>query len=388
MNGQKSLIACLAIVLMLTGCHGSKSPTAPTIPDQLEQVNSEPEYSDEFWASKGDKSFQVNLPKAGDYRLEYTTNLGTFEIIFRIGTSLLLTVELKPGNDVLTVVLQKGVIDGSPSNTSQAVEIFEHAVFVMDPTFGTLVLITEGSIVLTSPTPTPTPPSTPLRVTPTPTPIPRLTPSPTPQLTPTPTPTPQSGTAAIIVAVGDSITQGHGSSLGTNGYPGILNAKLRAAGYNVVVYNKGLPGADSYTVDMNFQYDAGGANIALIMVGTNDISASGSCVEPYNCRTIDHIRSMIDKALAAGIIPIVGTITPDNPDGVYSSYNHQIENVNQEILRLGAARGVRVVDTYDPILNNGGSTLFSDKHHLNDRGYEILAETWYRVLVDLLAKPR
>lgn len=387
----------MIFMISMFSCHSDnrKSPTAPTISDQHANVTSEQGYSDQFWASVDDGYFQVNIPEIGDYRLEYTTNVGTFDILFRIRDDIVLTVELMPGNEIVTVLLQKGAIRELPSNMSQAVEIFEDAQFEMDPVFGTLLLISDGKSVLPSPTPTPpptsTPPPTPTpRLSPTPTPTSRLTPTPTPIVTPdsqtTPTPTPtttpsQEDAATVIVAVGDSITAGAGSSRG--GYPAMLQEKLRANGYNAVVYNQGIHGADSSLVEGTFHRTTSGANIVLIMVGTNDISAPIICAEPYNCRTIDYIRSMIQQAFSSGMTPILGTVTPKNPAGPYSGYNTDIEALNAEIYQLGAEQRVWVVDTYYPILN-GGAALFVDKHHLNDQGYDILAEQWYKTLVNIL----
>lgn len=190
-----------------------------------------------------------------------------------------------------------------------------------------------------------------------------------------------------IAAIGDSITAGAGSSSRVGGYPGALETRLNAEGYKVVVQNEGIHGADSATADYYFQRSVRGADIALIMIGTNDISCPSCCTQPYNCRTIDHIRSMVHKAQISGIMPILGTVTPKKPRGVYGFYNPAIEALNQRIYQLGAESQVQVVDTYTPILENGADALFVDKHHLNDQGYMILAEAWYNTLINFLFKP-
>lgn len=165
----------------------------------------------------------------------------------------------------------------------------------------------------------------------------------------------------------------------------MLEEKLQASGYDVVVHNEGIYAADSATCDAFFHHSvSGGADIVLIMVGTNDISCPGNCPEPFNCHTIDNLRSMIEQAFSAGIRPVLGTVTPKNPDGEYSGFNAEIEALNNEIYTLGAHQGVQVVETYYSILNNGGAALFADKHHLNDWGYNILADQWYNLLVNIL----
>jgi lysophospholipase L1-like esterase len=185
--------------------------------------------------------------------------------------------------------------------------------------------------------------------------------------------------AVVITAVGDSITYGEGSSIG--GYPPILEEKLQAAGYNVIVYNEGIGGATSNLVEKYFQRTTKGTDIALIMVGTNDISSPGSCFEPYNCRTIEYIRSMVEKALFSEIVPVLGTVTPTRAGDVYAHFNPAIEALNLEIFTLAAEYNIQVADNYNAILNNGGNVLFSDKHHFNDQGYEIIAEQFYQAII-------
>lgn len=185
--------------------------------------------------------------------------------------------------------------------------------------------------------------------------------------------------AVVIAAIGDSITYGEGSWEG--GYPAILEEKLRAAGYNVIMYNEGISGANSNLAEKYFQRTTRGTDIALIMVGTNDISSPGSCFEPYNCRTIEYIRSMVEMALFSEIVPVLGTVTPKRAGDVYAHFNPAIEALNLEIFTLAAEYNIQVADNYNAILNNGGNTLFSDKHHFNDQGYEVIAEQFYQAII-------
>lgn len=76
--------------------------------------------SNEYGVNKGDGYFQVNVPEAGDYRLTYTTELGTFYLLFRAEGGALLTIGLTQYADgtydeVSEVSLETGAIaeDGS-----------------------------------------------------------------------------------------------------------------------------------------------------------------------------------------------------------------------------------------------------------------------------------
>lgn len=180
--------------------------------------------------------------------------------------------------------------------------------------------------------------------------------------------------AVVIVAVGDSITFGDGSWRG--GYPVFLEEKLRAAGYNVIVRNAGIPGARAWEIEAYFLDAIDRAEIALIMAGTNDLPSLGT---PADGEPLDHIESMIDKAQRANTIPIVSTVPPQFDCPV--DYDDRIKNLNAQIYALAAWQDVQLVDTYQAVLNHGGISLYFDCVHFNDQGYEVIAEQFYQTII-------
>ncbi|MBD3305622.1 hypothetical protein GF339_04515 [candidate division KSB3 bacterium] len=188
----------------------------------------------------------------------------------------------------------------------------------------------------------------------------------------------------VIVAIGDSITYGWDSTVG--GYPVILQNKLLAAGYNAVVLNEGVPGERTPATEARFLEVIAGADIALIMIGINDIIDPQACPEPFNCQTINHIEALLDKALISKTVPLVSTVTPANPTGPYEWANYPIRSLNSQIYQIAAERNVLLVDNYRAIMSNGGSTLYDDNLHFTDQGYGIIAQQWYDALIanDLL----
>ena len=344
-------VSMIVFVVVVNGCN-SGGPSAPSIPDQHDNMKEEPAYSPDFWASSGDGFFKINIPQAGDYRAQYTTNMGTFDILFRLSKKSLVTVELKPDNVVEEVILQRGTIT---VNSAQAIEMFEDAKFVKDESFGSLLLISSSTIVQSRPTPTPTP-----------TPIPTSFPSnPIPSGLPSP-----SANANVVVAIGDSITYGKGSSIG--GYPAYLQAQLMQNGYDVKVVNRGTPGEESPSTNSRFSSEIAGANMALLMIGTNDI-ISNAC-DMYSCDTVWQISAMMDKAAAAGVSLIVSTIPPVRSTSYYAVYDADIQWLNSQIRGVAAQKGVRVIDSY-LLFNSDG--YFSDDVHPNDAGYERIAIEWF-----------
>jgi len=182
----------------------------------------------------------------------------------------------------------------------------------------------------------------------------------------------------VIVAIGDSITYGKGA---WQGYPAKLETKLRAAGYNVVVLNEGIPGEQSPETDDRFLSTVAGADIVLLMIGMNDIINPSKCSTAY-CDTIGNIDRMLTRALISKIVPLVSTVTPICAGSYFEPFNWNIQGLNSEIYARAAAQTVIVVDNYMAILSQGGSALYSDASvHFNDQGYEVIAQQWYDAII-------
>ena len=189
----------------------------------------------------------------------------------------------------------------------------------------------------------------------------------------------------VVAAIGDSITWGalaFGARASSEGYPAILQTKLRTVGYDVVVLNKGIPGDKSFETDDRFLSASDGAEIALLMIGTNDIIRPEGCPEPHNCRTAEHIAAMMEKALAANLVPFVSTVTPAQPGCNRAWANPPIQVLNTQIYEVAHKRNVKIVDNYQAIMNNGSGALFADCLHFTDKGYEVIAQQWYNALVE------
>lgn len=191
--------------------------------------------------------------------------------------------------------------------------------------------------------------------------------------TPAPTPTPLVVKEMIIVAIGDSITYGIGGS-NDEGYPPRLEYRLRNAGENVRVINVGIPGEKSPETNARFSGEIQGADMVLLMIGTNDIRFSGMC-DGDPCSTEKQIASMLEQALRAGVAPIVSTIIP------FLKYekDDDVRALNQRIKAVASQKGVSVIDNYHA-LSSAGFSVYDDRYHPNDQGYEIMAEEWYKTI--------
>jgi lysophospholipase L1-like esterase len=187
------------------------------------------------------------------------------------------------------------------------------------------------------------------------------------------------------IAFGDSITAGDGDETGRGGYPprldGLLDANVNPFSD---VYNEGDPGETTAggvnRIDQVLQQNR--SRYILIMEGTNDV------FNHFSVNTsIFNLSTMVDKSLAFGTIPVLGTIIPlrNLPgDPPTDPGNVATMTLNNAIKQLAQDKGITMVDQFQAFINypNYQYTLFSDRHHPNAQGYDVIADTWFDGLLD------
>ena len=174
----------------------------------------------------------------------------------------------------------------------------------------------------------------------------------------------QGAQAGVIIAFGDSITYGSGSSSG--GYPPKL-----AALTGDDVRNYGVKSETTASGAARIDSPLAGhpdASFILIMEGTNDVYHGISLGS-----TQHNLEAMVDKSRAYGITPILATLTPDTREGhlykdIQGAYNPMIQSV-------GSSKGVGVVDMYSAVAGNWDNLNY-DGIHPNDSGYQVVANMW------------
>jgi lysophospholipase L1-like esterase len=217
--------------------------------------------------------------------------------------------------------------------------------------------------------------------------------------------------AATIVTIGDSITDGAQSTANANRrWPDFLAARLRAAGRNDLgVANAGISGNRIYhdaQVNVRFGVNAvarfgrdvleqPGAKYVIIMEGINDIGHPGTSSAPAGEAVADAdlilaLKQMADRAHELGFKVIGCTLTPFQGyagAGYYSDMkNAQRHAVNYWIRNSGvfdavadfdfALRNPEKPDTMLAVYDSG------DHLHPGDNGYKAMADaidlTWFR----------
>jgi lysophospholipase L1-like esterase len=211
----------------------------------------------------------------------------------------------------------------------------------------------------------------------------------------------------LVVAFGDSISDGDGSTVDAdNNYPNNLIRRIAKTsnGSTLAVVNEGIVGnrllrdSEIFGVSALARFDRDalvlpGVTHIVLLEGINDIGFVGAkmdgqyLADPAETRSaqdiIDAYRQLISRAHARGIKVIGATITPcegvDIP-GYYSDAKESVrETVNKWIRTGGAFDGMIDFDAVvrDPDHPTRLLPKFASKDHLhpNDAGYKAMADS-------------
>lgn len=174
----------------------------------------------------------------------------------------------------------------------------------------------------------------------------------------------------LVVALGDSFTQGYGVS---DPYPNRLSRQL-----GETVVNEGLGGETSgggyrRIDEMVLAYDP---SHILILYGANDINGG------LNLRdTAANIASMAEYARQHYVIPIVGT--QPLSIGVTTGRNDRVRYLNSLVRRDASAGGYPVADL-EAAFGSSHGLVQGDGYHPNDAGMQIIANTYFPLIGDPL----
>ena len=187
-------------------------------------------------------------------------------------------------------------------------------------------------------------------------------------------------------AFGDSITRGDGSTDG-KGYPPRLQAKLAAHFGAAFVRSRGAEATNSYEAIERVQRNLANDAYVLILYGTNDWHIPW-CQDAPPCDTVENLRVVVRRVKAAGSLPFLATLTPANP-AIVPGRNQWIATVDSGFKAMAREEGAFLVDLNLAFQNQGGdlSRFFVDDVHLNDAGYEVVANGFFEAIAHGRAAP-
>lgn len=226
-------------------------------------------------------------------------------------------------------------------------------------------------------------------------------------------PCPATG-ACKIMPLGDSITDGAGSSGSGGGYRPELFRQSITAMKNITFVGRKLNGPNSvmvngmtHTFPRNHEgysgytiYPGGGRagissevdaaismakpNIILLMIGTNDVDLNLDVAEAPMRLGVLLDRTITDAPEALIVAARLTPSTTDTTDARIRTYNNAIPGIVKS--RADAGKHVITVDMYAAFTANTNykTALMVDWLHPNDAGYVVMAQTWMNAIRDHL----
>lgn len=187
---------------------------------------------------------------------------------------------------------------------------------------------------------------------------------------------------AVIVCQGDSLTYGHDTTSGgtipavpphsaphvPTPYPETLQAELNRiyCASGITVINQGFSG-DTALSSYNRWTSDPGADLALVMLATNDAKVTGITLEDYT----RYMAAIIERFNDWG----TGVIIMTSPSIAQGYGDTPIESYRAAVAALAAQYGCPVFKADVVGQNNAFSDIHSDSVHFNQVGYTLLGNT-------------
>ena len=186
------------------------------------------------------------------------------------------------------------------------------------------------------------------------------------------------------LAFGDSLTEGEGSSDG-QGFRRRLESRLRLYFRSASVATDGVSGASSDRGVRRINRSLARFHPAytLVLMGTNDFDEDRD-EESQVRSTLLSLQTILERVRSVGSIPVLATIPPTNvgfDSRATPARNRWVSRLDERLSSLASAQGALLADPYGEFLSQGElRSLFVDHVHPNDRGYEIIAESFFRAI--------
>ena len=191
-----------------------------------------------------------------------------------------------------------------------------------------------------------------------------------------------------FLAFGDSLTEGTTSpdvmTLVVNkpeSYPAQLQDLLqsRYTDQTIAVVNEGCSG--EFTAGRSTHCPGGVARlpdvlererpeVLLLMHGANDLRTSRQI-----SNIVGALETMVGQAQQAGVVVMIASLPPQNPDGSRGDAAPRLPEFTREIERMAADEGALFVDLYN-VLGTWQGLVGADGLHPTPAGYQKIAAVW------------
>jgi lysophospholipase L1-like esterase len=214
---------------------------------------------------------------------------------------------------------------------------------------------------------------------------------------------PKPESAGLIVALGDSITDGTTTTVDSDSsWPAVLARRLAASGMNMAVVNQGISGNqlrhDGAGVSALARFDRDvlampGVTHLIVLIGINDIGWPGAkmggrlLADPEMTPTADDLicayQQLIARARMHGIKIIGATLTPFGGTDVPGYYTE-----SKESIRVAVNKWIRTSGAFDAVVDFDAALrdpakpdqvlrdcVSKDNIHPNDKGHRVMADS-------------
>jgi len=185
------------------------------------------------------------------------------------------------------------------------------------------------------------------------------------------------------IGYGDSITYGtiQGEDAPEKGYIPRLEFMLDQSFGETTVVNEGVGSENTLggLSRIDGVLEKHNARFLLLMEGTNDLWNNKISAET----TAFNLEEMVKKCSKIGVIPSIATIIP-RPDEKWNWawYRNKTFDLNEKIKDLAEELPIPFIDQFNlfylhPEDEGGWRSLYSDRNHPNELGYQMMAEEWF-----------
>jgi len=155
----------------------------------------------------------------------------------------------------------------------------------------------------------------------------------------------------------------------------LIDANIRES----QVVNRGVPGEKSAEglSRINSVISTDKAKTIFLMEGTNDVKDTDISMST----TAFNLKKMAERCLDFGMSVFLASIIPKQPwEGLTKD---RILELNGLIKSVASGLNIYFVDQFQAFINyyDKWQKLYSDSTHPNEKGYQLMAETWYNSLI-------